>query len=150
EPLGDDHGARGGRAPARSRIPSMTSAPGRTPLVLIAAPIAAGKSAVSRALAATLRSDGPLLALVELDPIAAMAPPTLPAWAGAPGVARRAPDLRLGHHAVARRRPGPGDRRVREQPQRARSRAQKRSRGNASAHRGAHLRRRHRAAQGTG
>lgn len=61
----------------------MTSAPGRTPLVLIAGPIAAGKSAVSRALAETLRSDGHLLALVELDQIADMARPTLPDWADA-------------------------------------------------------------------
>lgn len=61
----------------------MTTAPGRTPLVLIAGPIAAGKSAVSRALAAALRADGQRVALVELDQIADMARPTLPDWADA-------------------------------------------------------------------
>ena len=61
----------------------MTTAPARTPLVLIAGPIAAGKSAVSRALADALRADGHRLALVELDQIADMARPTLPDWADA-------------------------------------------------------------------
>lgn len=54
-----------------------------TILVLIAGPIAAGKSAVSRALADALRADGHRLALVELDQIADMARPTLPDWADA-------------------------------------------------------------------
>lgn len=58
----------------------MTSSP-PTALLLIAGPIAAGKSAVSRALADALRADGHLLALVELDAIADMARPTLPDWA---------------------------------------------------------------------
>lgn len=61
----------------------MTTAPGRTLLLLIAGPIAAGKSAVSRALADVLRADGHRLALVELDQIADMARPTLPDWADA-------------------------------------------------------------------
>lgn len=61
----------------------MTSAPGPTPLVLIAGPIAAGKSAIARALAQTLRADGTRLALVELDQIADMARPTLPDWTDA-------------------------------------------------------------------
>lgn len=56
----------------------MSAAADRTPLVLIAGPIAAGKSAVSRALAESLRADGTRLALVELDQIADMARPTLP------------------------------------------------------------------------
>lgn len=58
----------------------MTGSPPTT-LVLVAGPIAAGKSAVSRALADALRADGRLLALVELDAIADMARPTLPDWA---------------------------------------------------------------------
>ena len=58
----------------------MTTAPARTLLVLISGPIAAGKSAASRALAEALRADGTRLALVELDQIADMARPTLPDW----------------------------------------------------------------------
>lgn len=62
----------------------MPPAPHGTPLVLIAGPIAAGKSAVSRALADSLRAEGSTrLALVELDLIADMARPTLPDWADA-------------------------------------------------------------------
>jgi adenylylsulfate kinase-like enzyme len=52
----------------------------RTPLVLIAGPIAAGKSAVSRLLAMDLRRSGRQIALVELDALADMARPTLPDW----------------------------------------------------------------------
>lgn len=57
-----------------------------TPLMLIAGPIAAGKSAVSRRLAAELRASGTqvaLVELVELDAIADMARPTLPDWTDA-------------------------------------------------------------------
>lgn len=61
----------------------MSAAADRTPLVLIAGPIAAGKSAVSRALAESLRAGGTRLALVELDQIADMARPTLPDWTDA-------------------------------------------------------------------
>ncbi|HEX7350998.1 hypothetical protein [Brachybacterium sp.] len=61
----------------------MSTGPDLTPLVLVAGPIAAGKSAVSRALAADLRSEGTRLALVELDQIADMARPTLPDWTDA-------------------------------------------------------------------
>ncbi|MDN5724488.1 MAG: chloramphenicol phosphotransferase CPT family protein [Propionibacteriales bacterium] len=49
-------------------------------LVLIAGPIAAGKSAVSRRLADDLRVSGQQVALVELDALADMARPTLPDW----------------------------------------------------------------------
>lgn len=52
-------------------------------LVLIAGPIAAGKSAVSRRLAEDLRREGRQIALVELDALADMARPTLPDWADA-------------------------------------------------------------------
>lgn len=52
-------------------------------LVLIAGPIAAGKSAVSRRLAEDLRRAGRQIALVELDALAGMARPTLPDWADA-------------------------------------------------------------------
>ncbi|WP_232820136.1 chloramphenicol phosphotransferase CPT family protein [Brachybacterium sp. YJGR34] len=58
-------------------------APHLTALVLITGPLAAGKSAVTRALAEQLRADGIQLALVELDAIADMARPTLPDWAAA-------------------------------------------------------------------
>lgn len=61
----------------------MTAPADCTPLVLIAGPIAAGKSSVSRALAEALRADGTSLALVELDQIADMARPTLPEWTDA-------------------------------------------------------------------
>lgn len=61
----------------------MTLPSVRTPLVVIAGPLAAGKSAVSRRLADSLRADGHQLALVELDQIADMARPTLPDWADA-------------------------------------------------------------------
>ncbi|APX33731.1 hypothetical protein BH708_14560 [Brachybacterium sp. P6-10-X1] len=61
----------------------MTPPPARTPLVVIAGPLAAGKSAVSRRLADSLRAEGHQLALVELDQIADMARPTLPDWADA-------------------------------------------------------------------
>ncbi|MGP9683682.1 MULTISPECIES: AAA family ATPase [unclassified Brachybacterium] len=57
--------------------------PVRTTLILIAGPLAAGKSAVSRRLAADLRRRGRQIALVELDAIADMARPTLPDWAAA-------------------------------------------------------------------
>lgn len=59
----------------------MVPQPAPPPLVLIAGPIAAGKSAVSRRLAEELRAAGRQLALVELDAIADMARPTLPDWA---------------------------------------------------------------------
>lgn len=64
----------------------MPPLPTPTPLVLIAGPIAAGKSAVSRRLAADLRASGQRVALVELDAIADMARPTLPDWAHAHGI----------------------------------------------------------------
>lgn len=50
-------------------------------LILIAGPIAGGKSTVARALAQRLRHSGDQVALVELDQIAEMALPTLPDWA---------------------------------------------------------------------
>ena len=52
-------------------------------IVLIAGPIAAGKSVVSRRLAEDLRRAGRQIALVELDALADMARPTLPDWADA-------------------------------------------------------------------
>lgn len=61
----------------------MPTAPDPTPLLLLAGPLAAGKSAVSRALAESLRADGLRVVLVELDLIADMARPTLPDWADA-------------------------------------------------------------------
>ncbi|MDN5688485.1 MAG: hypothetical protein L0G94_17665 [Brachybacterium sp.] len=61
----------------------MTPPSARTPFVVVAGPLAAGKSAVSRRLADGLRADGHQLALVELDQIADMARPTLPDWADA-------------------------------------------------------------------
>lgn len=50
-------------------------------LVVIAGPQASGKSTLATALGAELRRCGELVALVELDQIAAMALPTLPNWA---------------------------------------------------------------------
>ncbi|WP_193105137.1 AAA family ATPase [Brachybacterium sp. FME24] len=64
----------------------MQPHPSPTPLVLMAGPIAAGKSAVSRRLAQELRASGQQAALVELDAIADMARPTLPDWAHAHGI----------------------------------------------------------------
>jgi len=52
-------------------------------LVVIAGPQASGKSAVATALSEKLREQGELVALVELDQIAAMALPTLPNWTSA-------------------------------------------------------------------
>lgn len=49
-------------------------------LVVVAGPQASGKSAVATALSEQLREHGELVALVELDQIAAMALPTLPTW----------------------------------------------------------------------
>lgn len=49
-------------------------------LVVIAGPQASGKSALASALTEELRRRGELVALVELDQIAAMALPTLPGW----------------------------------------------------------------------
>jgi len=48
--------------------------------VLLIGPQASGKSTVARALSMELRRRGELVALVELDQIAAMALPTLPSW----------------------------------------------------------------------
>lgn len=48
--------------------------------MLIAGPIAGGKSTVARALADRLRQSGETVALVELDQIAGMALPTLHDW----------------------------------------------------------------------
>ncbi|TDE99043.1 adenylyl-sulfate kinase [Occultella glacieicola] len=52
-------------------------------LVLIAGPIAAGKSTLARAVADRLRDQGRSVALVDLDTVAEMALPTLPDWAWA-------------------------------------------------------------------
>lgn len=49
-------------------------------LVLLIGPQASGKSTVAAALGEELRRQGELVALVELDQIAAMALPTLPSW----------------------------------------------------------------------
>ena len=59
--------------------------PAVTPLALVvlAGPQASGKSTLARALSAELRREGELVALVELDQVAAMALPTLPSWAAA-------------------------------------------------------------------
>lgn len=58
-------------------------------LVAVAGPQASGKSALARALSAELRRQGELVALVELDQIAAMALPTLPDWDTAQQISRR-------------------------------------------------------------
>lgn len=57
-------------------------APAELPLavVVIAGPQASGKSTLAAALTDELRKGGELVALVELDQIAAMALPTLPSW----------------------------------------------------------------------
>jgi adenylate kinase family enzyme len=49
-------------------------------LVLVIGPQASGKTTVAAALSQELRRQGELVALVELDQIAAMALPTLPSW----------------------------------------------------------------------
>jgi len=49
-------------------------------LIVVVGPQASGKSALAAALSAQLRQQGELVALVELDQIAAMALPTLPSW----------------------------------------------------------------------
>ena len=49
-------------------------------LVLLVGPQASGKSTLASALSEELRRQGELVALVELDQIAAMALPTLPSW----------------------------------------------------------------------
>lgn len=48
--------------------------------MVIAGPQASGKSAIATALSEYLRQNGELVAVVELDQIAAMALPTLPNW----------------------------------------------------------------------
>ncbi|TNM64117.1 adenylyl-sulfate kinase [Streptomyces sp. NP160] len=49
-------------------------------LVVIAGPQASGKSTVASALGERLREQGEVVAVVELDALAAMALPTLPGW----------------------------------------------------------------------
>ncbi|MEH3078798.1 MAG: adenylyl-sulfate kinase [Quadrisphaera sp.] len=49
-------------------------------LVVIAGPQASGKSTLAPALAERLRAQGEVVAVVELDALAAMAMPTLPGW----------------------------------------------------------------------
>jgi hypothetical protein len=58
----------------------MVAPPTPLTLVVVVGPQASGKSALSRALCPELRQDDELVALVELDQIAAMALPTLPNW----------------------------------------------------------------------
>jgi cytidylate kinase len=58
----------------------MTASSSPLALVVIVGPQASGKSAVAAALSEELRRRGELVALVELDRIAAMALPTLPSW----------------------------------------------------------------------
>ncbi|KQP73964.1 hypothetical protein ASF40_00905 [Microbacterium sp. Leaf288] len=58
----------------------MASAELPLAVVLIAGPQASGKSTLAAALAAELRKGGEMVALVELDQIAAMALPTLAGW----------------------------------------------------------------------
>jgi len=58
----------------------MTTSFSPLALVVIVGPQASGKSTVAAALADELRRQGELVALVELDRIAAMALPTLPTW----------------------------------------------------------------------
>lgn len=64
----------------------MSSVAAPLVLVVIAGPQASGKSTLASALAAELRQRGELVALVELDQIAAMALPTLPGWEVAHGI----------------------------------------------------------------
>jgi len=58
----------------------MVSAEPPLAVVVIAGPQASGKSTLAAALTGELRKGGELVALVELDQIAAMALPTLPSW----------------------------------------------------------------------
>lgn len=61
----------------------MNQQPSPPRLILIAGPIAAGKSTIAQALTRGLREAGRQVAHVELDTIADMARPTLPDWADA-------------------------------------------------------------------
>ena len=66
---------------AETELPGhVSSVAPRLALVVIAGPQASGKSTLAAALADELRCCGESVALVELDRIAAMALPTLPAW----------------------------------------------------------------------
>ena len=59
---------------------SVIPEPSVATLVLLVGPQASGKSTLATALSEELRRRGELVALVELDQIAAMALPTLPNW----------------------------------------------------------------------